>query len=40
MAKIYYKRIIANLMTINDVPEKWQSEVQAMLDEASTSAEN
>lgn len=33
MAKIYYKRIIAELMTIDDVPTKWRAAVEAMLAE-------
>lgn len=33
MAKIYYKRITAGIMTIDDVPERWRAEVQRMLDE-------
>ena len=32
MAKIYYKRIKAGIMTINDVPERWRAVVQEMLD--------
>lgn len=32
MAKIYYKRIKAGQMTINDVPERWKAAVQALLD--------
>lgn len=32
MAKIYYKRIKANLMAIEDVPSLWRTQVQAMLD--------
>lgn len=32
MAKIYYKRIKADLMKITDVPELWRSQVQKMLD--------
>lgn len=32
MAKIYYKRIKAGLMTIDDVPERWKAAVQALLD--------
>lgn len=32
MAKIYYKRIKAELMYLNDVPEKWRNEVRKMLD--------
>lgn len=33
MAKIYYKRIKAGLMSIEEVPERWRAAVQAMLDE-------
>lgn len=33
MAKIYYKRIKAGIMTIDEVPERWKAEVQRMLDE-------
>lgn len=33
MAKIYYKRIKAGIMTIEDVPERWRADVQRMLDE-------
>ena len=32
MAKIYYNRIIDGAITIDDVPERWRAEVQAMLD--------
>ena len=32
MAKIYYKRIIAGLMTIDEVPERWREEVRRMLE--------
>jgi hypothetical protein len=32
MAKIYYRRIMAEIMTIEDVPARWQKEVQALLD--------
>ena len=32
MAIIYYNRIIDGVITIDDVPEKWRAEVQAMLD--------
>lgn len=31
MAKLYYKRIKAGLMTIEEVPTKWRAKVQAML---------
>ena len=33
MAKLYYKRIKAGKMTIEDVPEHWKAEVQEMLNE-------
>ena len=33
MAKIYYRRIIAGLMTIDEVPTRWREAVQKMLDE-------
>lgn len=33
MAKIYYKRIKAGLMTIDEVPARWRDAVQEMLDE-------
>ncbi len=33
MAKIYYKRIKAGIMTIEEVPERWRAEVQRMLDD-------
>ena len=35
MAKIYYKRIVESngAFTINDVPERWREQVQALLDE-------
>ena len=32
MAKIYYNRIKADIMTIDEVPERWRSKVQALLD--------
>ena len=32
MAKIYYRRIVAGEMTIEDVPARWRDEVQALLD--------
>lgn len=32
MAKIYYKRIKAGLMTIKDVPDKWRKAVEKMLE--------
>lgn len=33
MAKIYYNRIKAGIMTIEEVPARWRAVVQAMLDE-------
>lgn len=33
MAKIYYNRIKAGIMTIEKVPLRWRAQVQAMLDE-------
>ncbi len=32
MAKIYYKRIKVELMTIEQVPLLWRAQVQALLD--------
>lgn len=32
MAKIYYRKIKAGQMIIDEVPERWRAEVQAMLD--------
>ena len=32
MAKIYYKRIKAGLMTLGEVPERWRDAVQEMLE--------
>lgn len=32
MARIYYKQIIADLMTIEQVPPLWRTQVQALLD--------
>jgi hypothetical protein len=33
MAKIYYRRIVAGKMTLEEVPERWREEVQKLLDE-------
>lgn len=33
MAKIYYKRILAGQMTLDEVPEKWRNEVKVLLGE-------
>lgn len=33
MAKIYYNRIKAGIMTIDDVPLRWRAAVQALLDQ-------
>lgn len=32
MAKLYYNLIKKELKTIDEVPEKWRAEVQALLD--------
>lgn len=32
MAKIYYNRIKAGIMTIDEVPARWREAVQALLD--------
>ena len=32
MAKLYYKKIKAGQMTIDQVPEKWREAVQELLD--------
>ena len=32
MAKIFYNRIKAGIMTIDDVPQRWRAAVQALLD--------
>lgn len=31
MAKIYYKRIIAGEMTLEDVPPRWRAQAKKML---------
>lgn len=33
MAKIYYRKIKAGEMTIDEVPERWRKAVQKLLDE-------
>ena len=37
MAKIYYRRIAAGAMMIEDVPERWRAATQALLDAAAES---
>ncbi len=32
MAKLYYKRIKADLMTIENVPQMWRAQVQKLID--------
>lgn len=32
MAKIYFRKIIAGEMTIEEVPDRWKVEVQILLD--------
>ena len=33
MAKIYYRKILAGQMTIDDVPERWKDAVRELLGE-------
>lgn len=33
MAKIYYKRIKAGIMTLEEVPERWREAVRKMLED-------
>ena len=33
MAKIYYNRIKAGLMTIEEVPQRWRAAVEKLLEE-------
>lgn len=33
MAKIYYRKIMAGQMTLDEVPERWHEEVRKMLEE-------
>ena len=35
MAKIFYKRISAGEMTLEDVPERWRAQVEKMLEDAT-----
>lgn len=37
MAKIYYRRIVAGDMSIEDVPMRWRAATQALLDAAAES---
>lgn len=32
MAKVYYRKIKAGELTIKDVPTRWRTQVQALLD--------
>lgn len=32
MAKLYYKRVKAEIMSVDEVPSKWRTQVQKMLD--------
>ncbi len=36
MAKVYYRKIKAGQMTIDDVPQRWKAAVQELLDEDET----
>lgn len=33
MARIYYNRIKAGIMTLEDVPQRWRAAVKKLLDE-------
>lgn len=35
MAKIFYKRIIAGEITLEDVPARWRAQVRKMLEDAT-----
>ena len=35
MAKIYYRRIMAGEMALDDVPTRWREQVRALLEEAN-----
>lgn len=35
MAKIYYKRIVASEITLEDVPSRWRAQVERMLEDAT-----
>nr|DAY82468.1 MAG TPA: hypothetical protein [Caudoviricetes sp.] len=35
MAKIYYKRIVAGEITLEDVPSRWRAQVERMLEDAT-----
>ena len=36
MAKLYYKRVKAEIMKIDEVPSKWRTQVQKMLEAEKT----
>ena len=40
MAKIYYRRIKAGIMTVEAVPAHWRAAVQALLDADETAEED
>ena len=35
MAKIYYKRIVADEITLEDGPSRWRAQVERMLEDAT-----
>lgn len=39
MVQIYYERIIAGLMTIDHVPERWRSKVRELINDEITDSE-
>lgn len=36
MARIYYRLVVAGERTLESVPERWRTEVQALLDAAES----
>lgn len=40
MAKIYFNRILDNIMTIEDVPERWKKETIELLEKFSMSKQD
>lgn len=40
MAKIYYRRIIVGIMTIDEVPERWRAAVEELLEADEEEEEN
>ncbi len=36
MANLYYKRVKAGIMELNEVPTKWRNDVRTMIESATT----